>query len=265
MIQKEQKTLLLFDLDGTLLNSQKMITAKTLQALNQCRESEYLIGVSTSRSELNCLSFLGELKPDILITSGGALVKKSNDYVFKAAFSVSEATEIIQTARRICGKDCEITVDTVDTHYWNYKIDPKQTDKTWGDSVWTDYRDFNEEALKICVEIFDEEKAKQMQEALPDCDSLRFSDGFWYKYTKKGITKENSIGEACKACGITTEDIIAFGDDFADIGMLKLAGVGVAMGNAIEEVKQAADVVIGSNDEDGIAEYLFCRLNSNAK
>lgn len=52
------------------------------------------------------------------------------------------------------------------------------------------------------------------------------------------------------------ESIIAFGDDFADIGMLKLCGLGVAMGNAIDEVKKKADLVIGSNDEDGIAVFL---------
>ena len=49
---------------------------------------------------------------------------------------------------------------------------------------------------------------------------------------------------------------IAFGDDFADIGMLKLCGTGIAMGNAIPEVKAAADAVIGTNDADGIAAYL---------
>ena len=61
---------------------------------------------------------------------------------------------------------------------------------------------------------------------------------------------------ACSAYGMKCEDIVAFGDDYADIGMLKLAGIGVAMGNAIHEVKKAADVVIGSNEEDGIAKYL---------
>ena len=50
--------------------------------------------------------------------------------------------------------------------------------------------------------------------------------------------------------------MIAFGDDFADIGMLQLCGRGIAMGNAIDEVKQKADFVIGGNDEEGIAEYL---------
>lgn len=57
-------------------------------------------------------------------------------------------------------------------------------------------------------------------------------------------------------CGIGTKDIFAFGDDYADIGMLRLCGKGIAMGNAIDEVKREADLVIGSNDKDGIAEYL---------
>ena len=46
------------------------------------------------------------------------------------------------------------------------------------------------------------------------------------------------------------------GDDYPDIGMLKMAGIGVAMGNAISRVKEIADIVIGNNDEDGIAAYL---------
>lgn len=62
--------------------------------------------------------------------------------------------------------------------------------------------------------------------------------------------------ELCAACQITPENIIAFGDDFADIGMLKLCGLGIAMGNAIREVKEIADDVTKSNDEDGVAYYL---------
>lgn len=62
--------------------------------------------------------------------------------------------------------------------------------------------------------------------------------------------------EVSSACDIPIEDMVAFGDDFADIGMLQLCGKGFAMGNAIDEVKTIADLVIGSNEEDGIAEYL---------
>ena len=91
---------------------------------------------------------------------------------------------------------------------------------------------------------------------MPCCDCVRFSDGYWYKFTKKGVTKENAVLKVCSACKIAPENIIAFGDDFADIGMLRLCGAGIAMGNAVQDVKEAADMVIGTNDDEGIAEYL---------
>ena len=66
--------LLLFDLDGTLLQSEKTISTRTLSALKKCRENDILIGVSTSRSEQNSLVFLNELMPDILISSGDTII-----------------------------------------------------------------------------------------------------------------------------------------------------------------------------------------------
>lgn len=248
--------LLLFDLDGTLLDNDKQISKRTLAALNACRDKGILIGVSTSRSEQNSLTFLSELQPDILISSGGALVKKGNKYIHKAEMTVEETQGMIATARRVCGEACEITVDTLTKHYWNYKIDPGKLDQSWGDTIYTDFKEFTEPALKVCVEIFDEEQAQCLKAELADYDCVRFSDGYWYKFTKAGVTKENAIRMACEACGIGLEDVVAFGDDYADIGMLKLCGRGIAMGNAIDAVKEAADIVIGRNDEDGIAKYL---------
>ena len=230
--------LLLFDLDGTLLQSDKTISTRTLSALKKCRGNDILIGVSTSRSEQNSLVFLNELMPDILISSGGALVKYKTEYIYRAEFSEKE------------------TIDTIDAHYWNYKIDPKKLDKSWGDSIYTDFSDFNECSLKMCVEIFNQDKADKLTRSLSDCDCIRFSDGFWYKFTKKNVTKENAIMKITEVCGFSTDSIIAFGDDYADIGMLELCGTGVAMGNAIDEVKERADIVIGSNDEDGIAGFI---------
>lgn len=194
--------------------------------------------------------------PDIIISSGGALVKYKTEYIYRAEFSEEETNVMIDMARNICGNDCEITIDTIDAHYWNYKIDPKKLDKSWGDSIYTDFSDFNECSLKMCVEIFNQDKADKLTRSLSDCDCIRFSDGFWYKFTKKNVTKENAIIKITEVCGFGTESIIAFGDDYADIGMLQLCGTGVAMGNAIDEVKERADIVIGSNDEEGIADFI---------
>lgn len=248
--------LLLFDLDGTLLRSDKTISKRTQTALQLCRKKGIQIGVSTSRGEQNALSFIEELQPDILIASGGALVRYCGEYIYKTEFSMEETKQMIATARKVCGADCEITIDTTDAHYWNYKVAPKKQDQSWGDSIYTDFQDFKESSLKMCVEIFDENQAECLQALLADCDCIRFSDGYWYKFTKKTATKEHAIRKVCAACGISPEEIIAFGDDYADIGMLQLCGTGISMANAIDEVKEKADLIIDSNDEDGIAKYL---------
>ena len=59
-----------------------------------------------------------------------------------------ETKNFIESARKICGMDCEITVDTLEAHYWNYKTDPKEQDKSWGDSIYTDFTDFKHEAMR---------------------------------------------------------------------------------------------------------------------
>lgn len=248
--------LLLFDLDGTLLRTDKTISPTTLREIENCRKLGIMIGVSTSRSKKNCMGFIAELKPDVVISCAGALVEYKDEYIYKAEFTQEETCVFIAKAREICGKECEITVDTVEEHYWNYKIDPRQQDKSWGECIYTDFTDFRQASLKICVEIFDEKLAEKLQVEFADYDCIRFSDGYWYKFTKKTATKESTILHMCKASGITTKDIIAFGDDYADMGMLKLCGVGVAMGNSIDEVKAVADCVIGDNDNGGITEYL---------
>ncbi len=255
-LKNGKNKLFLFDLDGTLLRSDKTISPPTLCALQQCRNKGVLIGICTSRSEQNTLSFLDDLQPDILITSGGALIKYKGKQIYKAEFTPEETFWMIAEARKVCGAGCGITIDTIDFHYQNYQPDSKMQDKSWGDSIYTDFQDFKEPSLKMCVEIFDDHQAQQLRETLKDCDCIRFSDGFWYKFTKKNVTKEQSIIEVSRCCKISLADISAFGDDYADIGMLELCGTGIAMGNAIDEVKERADLVIGGNDEDGIAAYL---------
>lgn len=248
--------LLLFGLDGTLLTGDKRISPRTLSALRRCRAQGLMIGVSTSRSEQNSLAYLARLSPEVLISSGGSLVKWDHQVIFCRTFTPRETEEIIRAAREVCGGDCQITVDTLDRHYWNAEEDVRQTDRNWGESVYCDFKTVQLESLKVCVEIASQANADRLRQRLAKCDCVRFSDGYWYKFTPRGVTKETAIQKLCAACGIRPEEIIAFGDDLADMGMLGLCGLGVAMGNAVELVKQAADIVIGSNDEDGIAVFL---------
>ena len=72
----------------------------------------------------------------------------------------------------------------------------------------------------------------------------------------KGLSKGASLLEIAKYYGIDQADIIAFGDELNDETMIEVAGTGVAMGNAVEKIKEIADYITLSNDEDGIADYL---------
>lgn len=248
--------ILLFDLDGTLLRSDKTISTNTKNVLQKCRDKGCLLGISTLRSEQNALKYISEINPDIIISSGGALLKYFNEYIFASEFSVSEIQSLIQKARQVCGENCEITIDTKTEHFWNYKINPDDFDKNWGGSTYSNFTNFNKQALKMCVEITDKNNEELIQKTFSDYDCVRFSDIDWYKITNKNATKEKAIEALSKHTNISTKNFYAFGDDFADIGMLKLCGKGLAMGNAIEEVKKSVTQVIGSNDEEGIANYL---------
>ena len=150
-----------------------------------------------------------------------------------------------------------------------FKADPGNRDKGLSGRTYCDFSHYSGTALRItaavtdetyaalkmCVEITDE-TYPSLKAALPECDCQRFSGENWCKITRRDATKENALQELCRASGLTMAEIVAFGDDAPDIGMLRLCGLGVAMGNAIPAVKVAADVVIGTNDEDGIAEWL---------
>ena len=255
----KEKKLFLFDLDGTLLRSDKTISDGVLNVLNEYKNAGFMIGVSTSRSEENSGKFLSKLEPDILISSGGAKVTCEGETVFSSYIKASDARELISKAREIVGDLC-ITVDTDDCEYYRNFIPPQDVlEESWGGSIQTDFKFFEKNALKMCFEIFDDDKAKELIDAFPQYDAIRFTDGFWYKFTSSGINKENSIKLLCDHLKISLDDVIAFGDDLADIGMLKMCGTGIAMGNGRDEVKDVADEVIGSNDERGIEIYLRIR------
>lgn len=248
--------LLLFDLDGTLLRSDKTLSRRTLDVLGRCRERGILIGISTSRAVHNCVTFLPNLIPDLLIASGGAVIQYKGENIYSAEFTLKETLSLIEQTRMICGRDCEMTVDSLSGHYWNYKVDPNRENGSWGDTTYSDFTDFTEKALKFSALINEEQHAQRLRAMFPDYDFARFEGGHWYKFTKANVTKEHAIQIACRFLDIKLENITAFGDDTPDIGMLRLCGTGIAMGNALEAVKEASDLVIGSNDADGIAEYL---------
>lgn len=251
-------SLILSDLDGTLFHNDKTISDYSKKMIAAAQKKGILFGVCTSRAKVNAVKFLNGITPDVLITNGGGMVNcRVSDSVYKkiytCEFTVQEIHTLINAAFEICGENVTLSVDNEKGLYSN-------SEDELGDKFWTynDFSDFNEPGMKMCVETLDKDKVTKIASSigLDKVDFLPFSDIPWYKLSKKGATKEKAIEELCSYLKITPLQIAAFGDDFNDIGMLRLCGKGIAMENAIEEVKQIADEVCACNEEDGVAKWI---------
>ena len=97
---------------------------------------------------------------------------------------------------------------------------------------------------------------QKIQEVMQGRLSIYRSEPFFLEVMAKGIDKAASLERLLQHTGIKREEMIACGDGFNDLSMIKFAGLGVAMQNAQEVVKQQADYITDSNDEDGVAKVV---------
>lgn len=246
--------IILTDLDETLLHSDKTISDYTKDVLSQCRACGILVGFCTSRGMAGIRDYIKQIQPDIVICNGGACIYYNDELVHSATFTTEETRKILATAYSVCGANCEITLDTLEHIYWNREKD--ETVKYVDNAIFDDFSNFTQQAMKICVQTDDPEKAKMIAQCVTSCDYLPFSDIPWYKFSSGIATKEYAVKVLSEKLKVSLDEIIAFGDDFNDIGMLKLCGKGIAMENAILQVKEIADDITLSNNEDGVAKYL---------
>lgn len=246
--------LILMDLDDTLLRSDKTISDRSMQTLRRCREAGALVGFCTARGEYNCLPFIRQIQPDCVISSGGALARYRGETVYSTVLPEASVAALLRTAERLA-PGCRLSADGMDGHYRN-AMSPERAAGGWGEIHVIDFSAFCQPVYRICMELPDTEIANQIAASVEDCDCLPFTGGRWYKFSRSGGTKENGVRQLCGALDIPLSEVIAFGDDFSDAGMLRLCGTGVAMGNAIDSVKASADAITVSNDDDGVARYL---------
>ena len=102
----------------------------------------------------------------------------------------------------------------------------------------------------------DETSWKQLQEKYSDVASIYRSEPYFIEIMPKDVNKATSLDHMLEGMGLTRENAICCGDGYNDISMIEYAGTGVAMGNAQPAVKDAADYITGTNDEDGLVEVI---------
>ncbi|GHU60372.1 Cof-type HAD-IIB family hydrolase [Spirochaetia bacterium] len=247
--------MIVMDLDGTLLTDDKNISDYTRSILEKCKKNGIKIVIATARSEKSAKRCIELIKPDIMILNGGALVINNNgENIYKKLLSIKTSNGIINEC--IHNKNVgDLTVETDRDYYVSYKNPAYHPDYMHGK-----YYDFSkplsQETYKITVEIFDKETALNIENKFKECKLISFSGENWHRFAHKEGEKMTAIEAISKNKNIPISDIIAFGDDYNDIEMIKKCGTGVAMENGINETKEIAKYICGNNNEDGVGKWI---------
>ena len=256
--------LIALDLDGTLKNSKNQITPKTRDALIKAQELGIKVVLASGRPTPGLRHEANELRLEefggYLLSFNGACVQnaKTKESIYEQTLTIDEAKKAYDTA-----KSYNMAVMT----YYNdsvYTEDEKDqyviVEGNINDIPVVKVEDFkvilHDPIHKILctgepsyvASIVDDFKA-------PYGDSLSIyrSAPFFIEVMAQGIDKAASLDRLASSLGIKQEEVMAFGDGYNDLSMIEYAGLGVAMNNAVDGVKERANIITLSNDEDGIA------------
>lgn len=252
---------LFFDIDGTLVsfNTHKIPTS-TIEALQKAQANGIRIFISTGRSRviINNLSELQERNLiDGYVTMNGAYCFMGDEVIYRSSIpheDVKRLTAFCEAEGYPCivvGENdiCVCQCNDVVKYIFNdcLKVDVL-AEKTVQEAIE------GKEVFQLTPFVTVEEESAILPH-LNHCETGRWHPAF-ADITAIGNTKEKGISELIKHIGLKPEEIMAFGDGGNDVSMLRYAGIGVAMGNANDDVKSHADYVTTDVDHDGVANAL---------
>ena len=263
-------SIIALDLDGTLTNSEKIITLRTFDALMKAqREGVRLVlasgrptfGISALANQLQLADYGGY----VLSYNGGRII----DWCEKTVIFSQVVDQKLVPILYDFAEKAQLPIVT-------YLPEAILASKNEGEYLAEEARingmpvvvaqNFVEEAMQIAggstkflipgePELLIQLES-EMKAALSEQMEVFRSAPFFLELPPKGIDKAQSLQRLLTHLGLERESLMAFGDGFNDLSMIQFAGQGVAMANAVEEVKSIADFVTTSNEEDGIAHAL---------
>ena len=261
---KHTYRLLVLDLDGTLTNSKKEISPRNLQTLLRLQESGVRLVLASGRPTYGIAPLAEALQMQkhhgcILSYNGGEIIDWSTGELLYKNLLPDDVLPVLYTAavrngQAILTYDNEyILTEQPDDEYvlkeaFLNKMQIRPTDDFLRDAPLP---------LPKCLIVGDPDKLMQTEAEL----SLRLqgrisvyrSEPYFLELVPLGIDKARSLAVLLERLGLTREEMVAMGDGYNDLSMIRFAGMGVAMANAQEPVRKAADDITLSNDEDGVA------------
>lgn len=278
---------IIMDVDGTLTNSKKVITEKTKETLIEAQNNGALLVLASGRPASGLVDFAKELEMDkhhgLLVCFNGskAIDCETNETLFNETMSVEDGQAVLEHLKNFKVKpmidkddylyvndvyDCNIQVQNEAFNIIQYESRGGKFKLCEKD----DLASFADYPLNKILTAGDpeylKEHYKEIMEPFKDSLSCMFTAAFYFEFTARGIDKAKALDTVLTPMGYKREEMIAFGDGHNDISIVEYAGIGVAMDNAVDALKNVADEITFSNEEDGIAHTLnkYCKAYSLA-
>lgn len=269
--------LIAIDIDGTLVNSKKEITHRVKEVIQRAQSLGKKIVICTGRPLSGAQRYLDELGSNdqddqFVISYNGAVAESTSGKVlFKRELSYEDYIELEVISRKLglhfhaVGLDRIYTANRDLGYYtiYNSRI------VNLGISYRTQEEMKNIPIIK-CMYVdepnyLDEKIKSSLFKVVESRVTLSKTEPFYYEATAANTTKATGLEVLCKHLHITQNEVMALGDQANDLPMLQYAGIGIAMGNAVEVTKKGADQVTLDCDHDGVAVAIDKMLDSETK
>ena len=263
----QQYRIIALDLDGTLTDSEKKITPKTKEALHSLIRTGVRLVLASGRPVCGILPVaeelgLPQLGGYILAFNGARMIEcQSGEVIEETCLSTGQMREIldfVEEQEAVC-----LTYDGADIISEHPEDPYVQLEGKINRATVRGVDSLKEKATKPVNKyliVGSPEKMERLElqakERFGHELSVFRSEPYFLEVLPKGLDKASALARLLEKTGEGRENLMAFGDGYNDISMMSYAGLGIAMGNAQEVVKKAADYVTLSNDEDGIAAAL---------
>ncbi|MEA4918089.1 Cof-type HAD-IIB family hydrolase [Proteiniphilum sp.] len=247
-----------FDIDGTLVSfNTHRIPDSTRKAIEMIRNKGIKVFIATGR-HFSVINNLEDIEFDGYITMNGCYCLEGRDkLIFKKSIDQTDVNNFIDYLQQVREFPClfveenRLSLNYIDEEM-KYLMQLLKQEEMVPENGLDYYRD--KELFQLTA-FFKDPEEKEIMSHLPNSSSMRWYPTFT-DVIAKGVDKGVGIDQFCNYYGFSIDETMAFGDGGNDIEMLQHAGIGIAMGNANDEVKQAADYVTDSVDNDGVFKAL---------
>ncbi|MCD8502000.1 MAG: Cof-type HAD-IIB family hydrolase [Bacillaceae bacterium] len=258
--------MIVLDLDDTLLTDDHTISPKTKEALMKAQEIGTKVVLASGRPTYAMYAIAEELQlaeygSFILSFNGAKIINcQTNEEYFSSTLPVDTLHHLYDLSRR---EDVWIHTyvgDDIITEEMNEFTDI-EGNITGMNVIKVDsfVEAVKQPAVKALM-VEDPTKLvkveKKLKEELEGKLTVLRSKPFFLEFTELGVTKGTSLNQLIDRLGIIREEVIAVGDSYNDLSMIEFAGLGVAMGNAPDDIKEIADYVTDTNMNDGVAKVV---------